>query len=257
MKRGSGRFSDQTTKRHCRVRYSYINRACTRRSVSKDRRYHCIHWEDHLQHEKTRDSISGCSVKNVNRAGSAKKQMQRELSSALVVPRRYLDSQRNERANRAIRPDIFGIVSLTSLVLKNKQPVDDDVDNQKKSTTPSFLPMLFGRQRERVSPTQMTQQERRRSSFSQHLGPRRFAETRVDGNRALKWNEIDQERGQGELVRPQSTSTQCPSMRERISHTQSTEFMRISRWPRRWLGKSKSALRLRLHGTGLNIMVRA
>ena len=75
--------------------------------------------------------------------------------------------------------------------------------------------------------------------FSKHLGPRRFAETRVDGNRALKWDEIAQEKGPGELVRPQSTRTQCPSMRERRSHTQSTEFTRISRWPSRWLTNSK------------------
>ena len=59
-------------------------------------------------------------MKNTNRAGSAKKQMQRELSSALVVPCRYQDSQRNEGADRARRPDIFGIVSLTSRVLKKK-----------------------------------------------------------------------------------------------------------------------------------------
>ena len=49
---------------------------------------------------------------------SATKQMQRELSSALVVPCRYLDSQRNEGADRARRPDTFSIVSLTSFVLK-------------------------------------------------------------------------------------------------------------------------------------------
>ena len=213
MKRGSGRFSDQTTKRDCRVRYSFINRACTRRSVSKDRGYHCIHREDHLQHEKTRDSISGCSVKNANRAGSAKNHMQRGLSSALIVSCRYLESQRNEGADRARLLDIFGIVSWTSLVVKKEPPVDDDMDNQIKSTSPSLLPMLFGGQREWVSPTRMTQQERGISSFSKHLGPRRFAETRVDGNRALKWDEIAQGKGQGELVSPQSTSTQCPSMR--------------------------------------------
>ena len=62
--------------------------------------------------------------------------------------------------------------------------------------------MLFGGQREWVSPTQMTQQEREISSFSKHLGPRRFAETRVDGNRALKWDEIAQEKGSGGFVRP-------------------------------------------------------
>ena len=186
MKGGSGRFSDQATKGDCRVRFSYISRACTRRSVSKDRRNHCIHREDHQQHKKTRDRISGCSVKNRNCAESAKKQIQRELSSALVVPCRSQDSQRNEGADRARRPDVFGIVSLTS-VEKKKPPADDDVDNQKKSTSPSLLPMLFGGQRERVSPTQMTQQERRRSSFSKHLGPRRFAETRVDGNIEFKW----------------------------------------------------------------------
>ena len=93
--------------------------------------------------------------------------------------------------------------------------------------------------------------------FSKHLGPRRFAETRVDGNRALKWDEIAQEKGPGGFVRPQSTSTQCLSMRERISHTQSTEFMRISRWPSRWLSKSKRVVRLRLHSTGSNMMVHA
>ena len=87
-------------------------------------------------------------MKNTNRAGSAKKQIQRELSSALVVSCRNQDSQRNDRADRARRLDIFGIVSLTSLVVKKEPLVDDDVDNQIKSTSPSLLPMLFGGQRE-------------------------------------------------------------------------------------------------------------
>ena len=38
----------------------------------KTERYTSIHRDDHVQHEKKRDSISGCSVKNANRAGSAK-----------------------------------------------------------------------------------------------------------------------------------------------------------------------------------------
>ena len=231
MKRGSVRFSDQTTKRDCRVRYSFINRACTRRSVSKERRYQCIHREDHLQHEKTRDSISGCSAKNTNRAGSAKKANSTELifstCGAMSAPR--FAKKRGSRQSQT--SGHFRYCVSDQPCVKKKPRVDDDVDKQIKSTSPSLLPMLFGGQRERVSPTQATQQERRRSSFSKHLGPRRFAETRVDGNRALKWDEIAQEKGPGELVRPQSTSTQCPSMRERISHTQSTEFMRISRWP--------------------------
>ena len=86
--------------------------------------------------------------------------------------------------------------------VKKKPLVDDDMDNQIKSTSPSLLPMLFGGQREWVSPTRMTQQERGISSFSKHLGPRRFAETRVDGNRALKWDEIAREKGPGGFVRP-------------------------------------------------------
>ena len=69
----------------------------------------------------------------------------------------------------------------------------------------------------------------------------------VDGDRALKWDEIAQEKGPGELARPQSTSTQCPSMRERISHTQSTEFERISRRPSRWLSKFKSTFVFTAH----------
>ena len=73
-----------------------------------------------------------------------------------VVPCRYQDSQRNEGADRARRLDIFGIVSPTSLVIK-KPLVDDDMDNQIKSTSPSLLPMLFGGQRERVSPNQLTE----------------------------------------------------------------------------------------------------
>ena len=86
---------------------------------------------------------------------------------------------------------------------------------------------------------------------------RRFAETRLDGNRALKWDEIAQEKGPSGFVRPQSTSTQCLPMRERISHTQITEFMRISRCLSRWLSNSKRAVRLRLHSTGSNVMVHA
>ena len=185
------------------------------------------------------------------------KQMQRELSSALVVPCRNLDSQRNEGADRARRPDILGIVSWTSLVIEKSHLWTTTSTFKKKTTSSSLLPMLFGGQRKRVSPTQMTQQERGVSSFSKLLGPRRFAETRFDGNRALKWDEIPREKGPGELVRPQSTSTLCSSMLERISHTQSTEFMRISRWPSRWLSKSKRAVHLRLHSAGSNIMVHA
>ena len=173
----------------------------------------------------------------------------------------HVGTQIRKETTEPTEPDVWTFTALClspALWLKKKEPLfDDDVDNQIRSTSPSLLPMLFGEQRERVSPTQMTQQERRRSSFSKHLGPRHFVETRVDGNRALKWDEIAQEKGPGELVRPQSTSTQCPSMRERISHTQSTEFMRISRWPSRWLSKSKTAAHLRLHSTGSNTMVHA
>ena len=88
------------------------------------------------------------------------------IYKALVVPFRYLQSQRNEGADRAMRSDIY-----------LRHFVSDRVA---------------------------------------------VAETLVDGNHALKWDEIAQEKGPGEHVRPQSTSTQCPSMRERISHAQST-----------------------------------
>ena len=106
-----------------------------------------------------------------------------------------------------------------------KKPlVANDVDNQKKSASSSLSPMLFGEATRKgvTDSNDATGKTKVVFLFSKHLGPRRFAETRVVGNPALKSDEIAQEKGPGELVRPQSTSTQCPSMRERRSHTQCT-----------------------------------
>ena len=124
----------------------------------------CSQGRPHSAREDKRQHLRMLSAEH-KPCWKCEEQMQRELSSALVVPCRNLDSQRNDRADRARRPDMFGIVSLTSLVVKPEPLVDDDVDNHIKSTSPSLLPMLFGGQRERVSPTQMTQKERRSSSF--------------------------------------------------------------------------------------------
>ena len=171
-----------------------------------------------------------------------------------MVPCRYQDSQRNEGADRARRPDVFGIVSLTSLVLKKKPLVDDDMDNQIKPFLVTHA--LWRATRMGITDSNDATGNRNIVFFETS----RTASLCRNSGRRQSCAQMGRDRsreGPGELVRPQSTSTQCPSMRERISHTQSTEFMRISRWPSRWLNKSKRAVHLRLHGTGSNMMVHA
>ena len=165
MKRGSGRFSDQTTKRKCRVHFNFINRACTRRSVRERPMIH-LHAqgqprsarEEKRQHlrmiDEERKPCWKCEELNATRVIFS-------ACSVMSFPR-FAKKRRSRQCHTSghLRHRVFN-----QPCGKKKPPADDGVDNQKKSTSSSLLPMLFGGQRERVSPTQMTQQERRRSSF--------------------------------------------------------------------------------------------
>ena len=190
-------FSDQTTKRDCRVRYSFINRACTRRSVSKDRRYHCIHREDHLQHEKTREQ----HVRMLSEEHKPCWKCEKANSTGVIFSTCGAMSGPRFAKKRGSRQSqtsghFKALCLWTSLVVKKKATCRRRHGQSNKEYELSLLPMLFGGQRERVSPTQATQQERRRSSFFRNISVRvAFAETRVEGNRALKWDEIAQEKG--------------------------------------------------------------
>ena len=104
------------------------------------------------------------------------------------------------------------------VVKKKSHRSTDDVDNGKTKACEQLLVAHALRKATRKGITDSTDATGKTKVvffFSKHLGLCRFAETRVDSNRCVAQNEIAQEKGPGDLVRPQSTRTQCPSMRER------------------------------------------
>ena len=135
------------------------------------------------------------------------------------------------------------------------------MDNQIKSTSLLLVThALWRATRNSVNRIKSTQQGKTKIVFFETS--RSASLCRNSGRRqscAQMGRDRPREGSQVGFVRPQSNENTVPfdALADIPTRHKNTELMRISRWPSRSLSKSKTAVRLRLHSTGSNIMVRA